>query len=58
LADAATRAFTPESPHDRGDAARAALGSAIEQLGPAEAREMLEDVERIAFRGAPEYSPG
>ena len=44
LADAATRAFTPETPYDRGLAARAALRAAIEQLGSREARRILEGV--------------
>ena len=44
LADAATRAFTPEAPHDRSAAARAALRAAVEQLGPSEARRILEGV--------------
>ena len=44
LADAATRAFTPETPSDRGDAARAALRAAVEQLGPSEARRILDGV--------------
>jgi len=44
LADAATQAFTPEKPHDRGAAARAALEAAIAQLGPDEARRVLENV--------------
>jgi integrase len=44
LADAATRAFTPEKPHDRSGAARAALEAAIAQLGPDEARRILEGV--------------
>jgi site-specific recombinase XerD len=44
LADAATRAFTPESAQDRGEAARAALQAAIAQLGPDEARRILEGV--------------
>jgi hypothetical protein len=44
LADAATQAFTPEAPHDRSAAARAALLTAVEQLGPGEARRILEGV--------------
>jgi len=44
LADAATRAFTPGTPRDRGDTARAALEAAIAQLGPEEARRVLEGV--------------
>ncbi len=44
LADAATRAFTPAAPHDRSAAARAALRAAVEQLGPGEARRILEGV--------------
>ncbi len=44
LTDAATRAFTPETPHDRSAAARAALRAAAEQLGPDEARRILEGV--------------
>jgi integrase len=42
LADAATRAFTPQTADDRGRAARAALRAAAEQLGPDEARRILE----------------
>jgi integrase len=42
LADAATRAFTPDTPHDRSAAARAALRAAAEQLGPQEALRILE----------------
>jgi hypothetical protein len=42
LADAATRAFTPQTPDDGGRAARAALRAAAEQLGPDEARRILE----------------
>ena len=44
LADAATRAFAPEKPDDRGQAARAALRAAAAQLGPEEARRILEGV--------------
>jgi integrase len=44
LADAATRAFTPDTPPDRGAAARVALEAAIAQLGPDEARRILENV--------------
>jgi integrase len=44
LADAATRAFTPEAPYERSAAARAALRAAAEQLGPGEARRILEAV--------------
>jgi hypothetical protein len=44
LANAATRAFTPETPYDRGVAARAALRVAIDHLGPREARRILEGV--------------
>lgn len=44
LADAATRAFTPETADDRGRAARAALRAAVEHLGPEEARRVLEGV--------------
>ena len=42
LADAATRAFTPEAPHDRSAAARAVLRAAVEQFGPGEARRILD----------------
>ena len=41
LADAATRAFTPEQPTDPGDSARAAFRAAIAQLGPDEARRRM-----------------
>jgi integrase len=44
LADAATRAFTPNGPLDRSAAARAALRAAAEQLGADEARRILESV--------------
>ena len=44
LADAATRAFAPEAPHDRSAAARAALRAAVEQLGPGEASRILDSV--------------
>lgn len=44
LADAATRAFTPAAPLDRNGAARAALRAAVGQLGPGEARRILEGV--------------
>jgi integrase len=44
LADATTRAFAPEAQHDRAAAARAALRAAAEQLGPREARRLLEGV--------------
>jgi integrase len=44
LADAATRAFTPETPDDRARASRVALRAAIDQLGPQEARTILESV--------------
>jgi integrase len=42
LADAATRAFAPEQPTDPTDSARAAFRAAIAQLGPEEARELLD----------------
>lgn len=42
LADAATRAFTPEQPTDAADSARAAFRAAIAQLGPEGARRLLE----------------
>jgi integrase len=44
LSDAATRAFTPDTDAARGVAARAALRAAAEQLGPSEARRILEGV--------------
>jgi integrase len=44
LADAATRAFTPQQADDRGRAARAALRAAVQQIGPDEARRILEGV--------------
>jgi integrase len=44
LAEAATRAFTPERPTDRDEAARAALRAAAVQLGPEEARQLLAAV--------------
>jgi len=44
LAEAATRAFTPERPSDRDEAARAALRAAAAQLGPEEARQLLAGV--------------
>jgi hypothetical protein len=44
LADAATRAFTPEAPHDRSAAATTALRAAVEHLGAGEARRILEGV--------------
>jgi len=44
LADAATRAFTPEQPIDRDEAARAALRAAAAQLGPERSRELLSGV--------------
>jgi integrase len=44
LSDAATRAFTPDTGAMRGAAARAALRSAVEQLGPSEARRILDGV--------------
>jgi hypothetical protein len=42
LADAATRAFTPEQPTDPADAARAAFCAAIAQLGPEQWRRLLD----------------
>ena len=42
LADAATRAFTPETPTDAELDARVAFGAAISQLGPNEARQLLD----------------
>jgi integrase len=44
LAEAATRAFTPERPTDRDEAARAALRTAAAQLGPEESRQLLAGV--------------
>jgi integrase len=44
LSEAATRAFTPQAPVARGALARAALRAAVEQLGPDEARRILEGV--------------
>jgi len=44
LADAVTRAFAPDAPDDRGQAARAALCAAVAQLSSEEARRILEDV--------------
>jgi hypothetical protein len=44
LADAATRAFTPERPTDRDEAACAALLAAAAQLGSEEARQLLARV--------------
>jgi integrase len=44
LSEAATRAFTPEAPVARAAVARAALRAAVEQLGPDEARRVLEGV--------------
>jgi integrase len=44
LADDATRAFAPHGQADRGRAARSALRAAAEQLGPEEARRILEGV--------------
>ena len=44
LSDAATRAFTPDTGAARGAVARAALRAAAEQLGPSEARRILESV--------------
>ena len=44
LADAATRAFTPERAGDPAEAARTALCAAIEELGPDESRRLLDGV--------------
>jgi integrase len=44
LSDAATRAFTPDTGVARRTAAAVALRTAAEQLGPAEARRILESV--------------
>jgi integrase len=44
LADAATRAFAPSAPDGRTAAAREALRVAVEQLGPEEARRILDGV--------------
>lgn len=44
LADAATRAFTPERAGDPAQAARVALCAAVEELGPDESRRLLEGV--------------
>ncbi len=44
LAEAATRAFTPEHPVDREEAARIALREAAAQLGPERSRELLAGV--------------
>ena len=44
LRDAATRAFTADTDAARGSAARATLRSALEQLGPEEARRILESI--------------
>ena len=44
LADSATRAFAPAQVDDGGQAARAALQAAIKQLGPTEARRLVEEV--------------
>jgi hypothetical protein len=42
LADAATRAFTPDVPADPGGSARARFRAAIAQLGPDDARRLLD----------------
>jgi integrase len=44
LSDAATRAFTPDTGAVRSAAARSALRAAVEQLGPSEARRILDGV--------------
>jgi integrase len=44
LADAATRAFAPSAPEARSAVAREALLVAVEQLGPEEARRILDGV--------------